>query len=303
MRIKKNILLLHINFSKLKEVFMKRILFFICCLTISTMMFAQNSFSKELFPMLSGLQRTTCTGYHTHDTDIPGKEFTSTLSAPQEEVTINNQKYLKWGMYLLREDAGKIFVYSEIQKKDLVLYDFTLKAGDTLTTLNIDWNSEPYSVVDYPVATENYDINDNIIYAYIDTLTVTEVSTITLLDGNEYKKWKFNNGWQYVEMMGCFEGNFFSLVNDNKPVILCYLGTFLICVSQNGKRLYNVSEANIERYDLDCECQNQDTPTDIEIITAPTPSIQKIIREGQLYIIKDGKTYNVMGVEVENVDF
>ena len=105
---------------------MKRILFLICCLTISTMMFTQNSFSKELFPILAGLQITECSG-HLEENDV---KYESYLTAPQEEITINDKKYLKWGMYSLREEKGKILVYSERQNKDFTLYDFTLKKGD-----------------------------------------------------------------------------------------------------------------------------------------------------------------------------
>ena len=117
---------------------MKRILFLICCLTISTMMFTQNSFSKELFPILAGLQITECSG-HLEENDV---KYESYLTAPQEEITINDKKYLKWGMYSLREEKGKILVYSERQNKDFTLYDFTLKKGDTLTTIGLeDFNS------------------------------------------------------------------------------------------------------------------------------------------------------------------
>jgi len=30
-------------------------------------------------------------------------------------------------------------------------------------------------------------------------------------------------------------------------------------------------------------------------------SLQKVIHNGQLFIIRDGKTYNMMGVEIESV--
>lgn len=46
-----------------------------------------------------------------------------------------------------------------------------------------------------------------------------------------------------------------------------------------------------------------ETKTDIETITAPTTTaIQKILRNGQVFIIRDGKTYNMMGIEVENIE-
>lgn len=283
---------------------MKRIFFFICCLSISLQMFAQNNFSKELFPVLAGLQRTECTGHYREIDDDEGyriyKDFTSSLSAPQKEFTINGQKYLKWGVFSLREEDGKILVYSEILNKDLVLYDFTLEVGDTLTTLLLDFCSETNSVVDYPLY---LDPNEPETPTFnIDTLIVTKVSKITLLDGKEYKEWRFNNGWSYVEKVGYLYGDFFSIIKVGY-VIGNYIGTYLICISQDGKQLYKASDDYIERYDLECECLNNDIPTNIETITAPSPAIQKVIHEGQLYIIRDGKVYNVMGVEERNVSF
>ena len=44
------------------------------------------------------------------------------------------------------------------------------------------------------------------------------------------------------------------------------------------------------------------TKTDVKTITAPTTAIQKIIRDGQVFIIRDGKTYNIMGIEVKNIE-
>ena len=51
------------------------------------------------------------------------------------------------------------------------------------------------------------------------------------------------------------------------------------------------------------KCLNEGIPNNIEIITTPTPTTQKIIRDGQLYIIKDEKTYNVMGIEIKDINF
>lgn len=39
-------------------------------------------------------------------------------------------------------------------------------------------------------------------------------------------------------------------------------------------------------------------PTAVDNIPSPISNSQKIIRDGHLLIIRDGKTYNVMGVEI-----
>ena len=189
---------------------MRRILFLACCLFISTQIFSQDELSKELFPTLAGLEITKCRVFSVteNNSEEDKIEYESFLSAPKEEITIDDKKYLKWGSYLLREENGKILVYSEKQKKDFVLYDFTLEIGDTITTLNLDVYSDTISVVDYPV----YLDSDEKPTFDIDTLIVTEISTIVLLDGNEYKKWKLSNGWSYVEKVGIFVGDFFFFI-------------------------------------------------------------------------------------------
>ena len=44
----------------------------------------------------------------------------------------------------------------------------------------------------------------------------------------------------------------------------------------------------------------KDTPSDIETVTGnPSPVTEKILRNGQLYILRDGKTYNAQGTEIQ----
>ena len=238
---------------------MKRVLFFMCCLAISLHIFSQEQLSKELFPTLAGLEITKCSVFSVteNNSEEDKIEYKSFLSAPKEEITIDDKKYLKWGSYLLREENGKILVYSEKQKKDFVLYDFTLEIGDTITTLNFDVYSDTISVVDYPV----YLDPDEKPTFDIDTLIVTEISTIVLLDGNEYKKWKLSNGWSYVEKVGIFVGDFFALITHTGPLPTdIYLGSHIACISQNGQLLYKISKEEMKRLHLeehDCKCLNK----------------------------------------------
>ena len=322
MHIKKKILLLHINFSKLKEVFMKRILFLICCLTISTMMFAQSEISK-LFPTLTGLQRTTFFDWldDCHDSY-------STLTMPTETAELNGKQYLVFetshpkNAVLLREEDNKVLIYSSAYEKDLVLYDWTLKEGDYLSYLAMD----PYipfitigeyeipAIVDwhYVKVEENGELTTK--KEPLGKKKVTKVSTITLLDGNEYKMWEFDSFDFYIETLGWISskdyrsGDYFRLIEEPEDYLIptCYLGEFLVCVSRNGQMLYSIDQEEKQRYGAACKCLSagaEDPETNIETITTPTPTTQKIIHNGQLYIIRDGKTYNVMGVEIENMNF
>ena len=205
---------------------------------------------KDLFPTLWGLQRTSFTEYF--DSGHQPESAPNLLKAGDTKW-IGGKLYLDFGQYL-REENGKIYIYSELQKKDFVLYDFTLELGDTLTTLNWDYynpNSDGSpSVVDY-------DIDD----CQIDTLIVTGISTITLLDGKKYKKWIFNHGhFGYVESIGTLSGSFYEISEYCMAVPGCYMGNHLVCASKNGQLLYKMDDAEMERLGAECLCDYDNGP-------------------------------------------
>ena len=200
---------------------------------------------EDLFPTLWGLQRTSFTEYF--DSGHQPESAPNLLKAGDTKW-IGGKLYLDFGQYL-REENGKIYIYSELLQKDFVLYDFTLELGDTLTTLNWDYynpNSDGSpSVVDY-------DVDD----CQIDTLIVTGISTITLLDGKKYKKWIFNHGhFGYVESIGTLSGSFYAISEYCMAVPGCYMGNHLVCASKNGQLLYQMDEAEMERLGVECLCE------------------------------------------------
>ena len=187
-------------------------------------------------------------------------------------MIIDGKQYVLFGgghnydSFLLREKGNKVFVYSSLMRKDLVLYDYTLEVGDSLPALYIDWQYHdafhqplPYNgeVVDY-----NEDYDGTILPA--DTFIVTNISTITLLDGKEHKKWTFNNGMQYVEGIGSYgtsyvENDFYQLIA-NVPQYSDADSTFLVCVSRNGQLLYQMDDAEMERLGAECLCDYDNGP-------------------------------------------
>ena len=213
--------------------------------------------SDDLFPMLSGLQRTICREYYEQaDNKTRIEQFTNLTTR-----TETGGPYIYCSPFLLREKDNKILIYSRSLDKDLVLYDFNLQVGDSLPMLYIDFfakddwiadrDMELWCVVDY-----HKDLEGNLLPA--DTLIVTDVSAITLLDGKEYKKWTFNNGMEYVEGIGSFgndqwSGDFFQLIA-NKGVPTSLLGEHLVCASKNGKLLYQMDNAEMERLGAECLC-------------------------------------------------
>ena len=255
---------------------------------------------EDLFPTLWGLQRTGCTktiGENENGTVWGSRSY---LMKEIETATIDGKQYLLFGIndiYIydeycslwLREENNKILVYSTAQKKDLVLYDFTLNVGDSLPRLYVDYDLS--SVVDY----------DNDEWG-LSPLVVTEVSTITLLDGKEYKKWTFDNGMQYVEGIGsfgtCYAHNDFYQLIANAPLSSDVYSQYLVCASRNGQLLYKMDDDKMEQLETDCLC-NGYIDTSVETNTTPNGDTQKFIHNNHLLILRDGKTYNVMGMEIK----
>ncbi len=244
---------------------------------------------EDLFPTLWGLQRTGCTktiGENGNGTTVWGSR--SYLMQEIETATIDGKQYLLFGTnniydeycsLWLREENNKILLYSTAQKKDLVLYDFTLNVGDSLPRLYVDYDLS--SVVDY----------DNDEWG-LSPLVVTEVSTITLLDGKEYKKWTFDNGIEYVEGIGSFGSNyghndFYQLIV-NAPRLSDVYSQHLVCASKNGQLLYQMDDTEMERLGAECLCDydsghRKDNAKDGQIGGRPTPTqwnqLEVVLRE------------------------
>lgn len=284
---------------------MRRIILYFIFFGVCISLMSQSRTLEELFPTLAGLQRThTIEMYDLAPNDGKRSGGYPELTAPVKDTIIQGKTYLQFGQYFaghiysllcLREENNKVLIYSSILQDDLVLYDYTLEVGDSLQAITgKDWF--------YDGCFTNLDIADDA-FTYI----VTDVSTITLLDGIERKKWILKNKYlpiiEYVEGIGCCgentneSGDFFRLIYDH-PYTTEYIGDHLVCVSQNGKLLYSMSQEEMDSFAVDCQCLSNSIGTEVEHITNPSISIQKFIYNGQLLIIRDGKTYNVMGVEV-----
>jgi hypothetical protein len=194
----------------------------------------EGDFIEGAFPILSGLQRTVCNEYCGETEEDNSANFT--YKQTFDSIFFENDKpYILCNDYLLREEDNKIFLYSQSLNKDIVLYDFTLEVGDSLPTYIKDFDGTMYSD---------------------DTLVVTGISSVTLLDGKKYKKWTFNNSMEYVEAIGMYggrrNGNFFGLIQED--VVPCHIGTHLVCVSKNNKLLYQMDDAEMERLNTECLC-------------------------------------------------
>ena len=96
----------------------------------------------------------------------------------------------------------------------------------------------------------------------------------------------YNKGEKVEIKATPYEGSLFNGWSDNADI------------TTNEREIIVNSDMEITAYFTEDK-----TKTDVETITAPTTTaIQKILRDGQVFIIRDGKTYNMMGIEVENIE-
>ena len=196
--------------------------------------------NKEYILTLPGLQRTVCNEYcgETEEDNSANNTYKQTFDSIFFE---NDKPYILCNGYLLREEDNKIFLYSQSLNKDIVLYDFTLEVGDSLPAYIKDFDGTMYSD---------------------DTLVVTDISSVTILDGKEYKKWTFDNGMEYVEGIGMYgghrNGNFFGLIQE--IVVPCHTGTHLVCVSKNNKLLYQMDPVKMDELGAECLCEYNSGP-------------------------------------------
>jgi hypothetical protein len=59
-----------------------------------------------------------------------------------------------------------------------------------------------------------------------------------------------------------------------------------------------MDDAEMEQLDTECLCEGY-VGTSVETIITSNTNTSKLIQDGQLFILRDGKTYNVMGMEVK----
>ena len=233
---------------------------------------------ENLFPTLWGLQRTEV-GFYTDGVDKP-----YLLSFDEYTPTeVDGKLYLCYAKengyeYYFREEKDRVLWLAPRLgiNEEKVLYDWTLEVGDTLKCARYNADQMGY------------------------LFRVTDVSTVRLLDGKEYKKWTLSCGTEYIEGIGAINGKGFGIWAwlEQLTVPATYVSTPLVCASKNGQLLYKMDESKMEQLGVECLCDGY-VGTSVETITTPDTDNLKLLHNGHLLILRDGKTYNVMGMEVK----
>ena len=233
---------------------------------------------KDLFPTLWGLQRTEV-GFYTTGVDKPYllsfDEYTPTEVDGKLYLCYTKENGKK---YYFREEKDRVlWLAPELGiNEEKVLYDWTLEVGDTLKCARYNADQMGY------------------------LFRVTDVSTVNLLDGKEYKKWTLACGTKYIEGIGAINGSGFGIWVwiEHLTLPATYVSTPLVCASKNGQLLYKMDDDKMEQLETDCLCDGY-IDTSVETNTTPNGDTQKFIHNNHLLILRDGKTYNVMGMEVK----
>ena len=173
-------------------------------------------------------------------------------------------------------DDKKVFIHYD--NTEYLLYDFGAQVGDTL---------EIFGGIDY--------------YKDFKTLphVITEIDTLD--DGKLQMQLMVNlqDDWHersipitWIEGVGSKDG----VVQNVATLKIGLVGIELLCAYHNDECIYTTD--NPYYTSLGC-VYNDPIFSATEEVNAPAQSVQKIMYNGQLLILRDGKTYNVMGMEVK----
>ena len=200
-----------------------------------------------------GLQRTECSLHTT------GVDSTYLVSCDRfVRYVIKNKLYWKdinSGSFFRETKDQIILSFPHGGGEECVLYDFSLEIGDTLPVMQYDEKTRGMM------------------------FRVVDVSMVTLLDGKKYKKWTLACGYEYIEKIGAINGkglgNYIALGENTD--LATYIGAPLVCASRNGKLLYQMDAAEMERLGAECLCDydrgpRKDNAKDGQIGGRPTPT-------------------------------
>ena len=189
-------------------------------------------------------------------------------------LTPSNKKYI--AALRFAEDK-KVFVYYD--KTEYLLYDFGAQVGDSLTI---------FGGIDY--------------YKYSKTLPHVIIGIDTLVDGrlkirsNAILEW--SDGYKipypkvWIEGVGSTDG----IIQNSATTLIGTGTTELLCAYHNDDCIYTTDDSYYTPYGC---VYNDPIFTATEEVKSTNQSVQKIIYNGQLLILRDGKTYNIMGMEAK----
>lgn len=142
----------------------------------------------------------------------------------------------------------------------------------------------------YNLTRQNLDSESDLIYLSDGTVQGTESEVRLQFDG--YDEVEISSGYSLTQAF--YTGSFRLVGDDGKT----YVGRFmeLMCSSGDFTNYASGNPSNhITLYDEDPSYFTQG----IESVATPSNDARKVLRDGQLLILRDGKTYNVLGTAIK----
>ena len=174
----------------------------------------------------------------------------------------------------------KVFVHYD--NTEYLLYDFGAQVGDTLEIFGGIDHYKDFKTLTH-VITEIDSLDDGRLQIYSNAIIQASEGYETPFERLYPKIW--------IEGVGSKDGIVQNSATNRIGIGPCVL----LCAYHNDECIYTTDNPYYTPYGC---VHNDSFFTATEEVNAPTQSVQKIMYNGQLLIIHDGKTYNVTGVEV-----
>ena len=200
------------------------------------------------------------------------KYFTTTDTLINAERYVKIEKDHHYEGALREDEDANIYFIPTGGTHEFLLYAFHAQVGDTLTNLWIDehTNSMP----------------NNVVVADIQSSTPRKFRLDVELFQDDIS---IHESVVWIEGVGHQEGTPIS----NEMCLGCTGGepkAVILCAYKDGEQVYS------SRFTKWYDCYYMQ---DLPITTTDTPSASKIIRDGQIFILRGDKTYTLQGQEVK----
>ena len=174
----------------------------------------------------------------------------------------------------------KVFVHYD--NTEYLLYDFGAQVGDTL---------EIFGGIDHY---KDFKILPHVITG-IDTLADgrLQIYSNAIIQESEGYETPFERIYPKIWIEGVGSKN--GIVQNSATNRIGSGASVLLCAYYDDDCIYTTDNPYYTPYGC---VHNDSFFTATEEVNAPTQSVQKIMYNGQLLILRDGKTYNIMGVEI-----
>ena len=174
-------------------------------------------------------------------------------------------------------------VYIHYDNTEYLLYDFDVQIGDTLEIFGgTNYYSDNKTLTH--IITDIDTLNDGRLHITSDVIVRVIDGGIILEEDRQKQQW--------IEGVGSIDG----IVQNNATLRMGNFVTVLLCAYNNDECCYTTDNPGYTP--LGCVYNEGDVINAVEDVSISAPSVQKIIKESQLLILRDGKMYNIMGVEV-----